>query len=88
MEKYISLDFLKMFLRYDVEKDRYYIDDIERLWGFDKEEMQPIIHSSWKKVGDKFFCEACSDIEDKTSRYCPQCGALMVDDNDNDNDDF
>lgn len=82
MEKYISLDFLKMFLRYDVEKDRYYIDDIERLWGFDKEEMQPIIYSSWKKVGDKFFCEACSDVEDKTSRYCPQCGALMVDDND------
>lgn len=88
MEKYISLDFLKMFLRYDVEKDRYYIDDIERLWGLDKEEMQPIIHSSWKKVDDKFFCEACSDVEDKTSKYCPQCGALMVDDNDNDNDDF
>lgn len=86
MEKYISLDFLKMFLRYDIEKDRYYIDDIERLWGFDKEEMQPIIRSSWKKVGDRFFCEACSDVEDKTSRYCPQCGALMV--NDNDNDDF
>lgn len=82
MEKYISLDFLKMFLRYDVEKDRYYIDDIERLWGFDKEEMQPIIRSSWKKVGDKFFCEACSDVEDKISRYCPQCGALMVDDDD------
>lgn len=39
MEKYISLDFLKMFLRYDAEKDRYYINDIERLWGFDKEEM-------------------------------------------------
>lgn len=84
MEKYISLDFLKMFLRYDVEKDRYYIDDIERLWGFNKEEMQPIIYSSWKKVGDKFFCEACSDVENKTSKYCPQCGALMVDDNDND----
>ena len=85
MEKYISLDFLKMFLRYDVEKDRYYIDDIERLWGFNKEEMQPIIYSSWKKVGDKFFCEACSDVENKTSKYCPQCGALMVDENDNDN---
>lgn len=84
MEKYISLDFLKMFLRYDVEKDRYYIDDIERLWGFNKEEMQPIIYSSWKKVGDKFFCEACSDVENKTSKYCPQCGALMVGDNDND----
>lgn len=84
MEKYISLDFLKIFLRYDVEKDRYYIDDIERLWGFNKEEMQPIIYSSWKKVGDKFFCEACSDVENKTSKYCPQCGALMVDDNDND----
>lgn len=85
MEKYISLDFLKMFLRYDVEKDRYYIDDIERLWGFNKEEMQPIIYSSWKKVGDKFFCEACSDVENKTSKYCPQCGALMVDDDDDDN---
>lgn len=85
MEKYISLDFLKIFLRYDVEKDRYYIDDIERLWGFNKEEMQPIIYSSWKKVGDKFFCEACSDVENKTSKYCPQCGALMVDENDNDN---
>ena len=84
MEKYISLDFLKIFLRYDVEKDRYYIDDIERLWGFNKEEMQPIIYSSSQKVGDKFFCEACSDVENKTSKYCPQCGALMVDDNDND----
>ena len=62
MEKYISLDFLKMFLEYDVEKDRYYIKDIDTLWGFNKEEMQPIICSSWKKVGDKFFCEACSNV--------------------------
>lgn len=46
MEKYISLDFLKMFLEYDAEKDRYYIKDIDALWGFDKEEMQPIICSS------------------------------------------
>ena len=85
MEKYISLDFLKMFLEYDAEKDRYYIKDIDTLWGFDKEEMQPIICSSWKKVGDKFFCETCSNVENKTSKYCPQCGALMVGDNDDDN---
>ena len=84
MEKYISLDFLKMFLEYDAEKDRYYIKDIDTLWGFDKEEMQPIIYSSWKKVGDKFFCEVCSNVENKTSKYCPQCGALMVGDNDDD----
>ena len=84
MEKYISLDFLKMFLEYDAEEDRYYIKDIDTLWGFDKEEMQPIICSSWKKVGDKFFCEACGNIEDKISKYCPKCGALMVGDNDND----
>lgn len=84
MEKYISLDFLKMFLEYDAEKDRYYIKDIDTLWGFDKEEMQPIIYSNWKKVGDKLVCEACGNIEDKTSKYCPQCGALMVGDNDND----
>lgn len=84
MEKYISLDFLKMFLEYVAENDKYYIKDIDTLVGFDKEEMQPIIYSSWKKVGDKFFCEACGNIEDKISKYCPQCGALMVGDDDND----
>ena len=85
MEKYISLDFLKMFLEYDAEKDRYYIKDIDALWGFDKEEMQPLIHSNWKKVSDKLVCEACGNIEDKISKYCPKCGALMmVGDNDDD----
>ena len=84
MKKYISLDFLKLLLEYIAENDKYYIKDIDTLVGFDKEEMQPIIYSSWKKVGDKFFCEACGNVENKTSKYCPQCGALMVGDNDND----
>lgn len=37
--------------------------------------------SHWKKTALKYFwqCESCHDACSYHSRYCPNCGALMLD---------
>lgn len=47
-------------------------------------EYKPVVHGRWRKVsddfldvGDAFFCSECDEPQEKISRFCPSCGALM-----------
>ena len=47
-------------------------------------EYKQAVHGRWRKVsddfldvGDAFFCSECDEPQEKISRFCPSCGALM-----------
>lgn len=47
-------------------------------------EYKQVVHGRWRKVsddfldvGDAFFCSECDEPQEKMSKFCPSCGALM-----------
>lgn len=47
-------------------------------------EYKQVVHGRWRKVsddlldvGDAFFCSECDEPQERMSKFCPSCGALM-----------
>ena len=47
-------------------------------------EYKRVVHGRWKRVsddfldvGDAFFCSECDEPQERMSKFCPSCGALM-----------
>ena len=41
------------------------------------------LHAHWETRGAEFICDMCGNTEARESRYCPKCGAKMLEDYEN-----
>lgn len=47
--------------------------------ALEAEPVNPIKTGHWIKMPIGFKCSNCNELEDKTTKYCPNCGCRMVD---------
>ena len=46
-------------------------------------DVRPVVSADWKEIGarqKRFACSNCKALNEKPSRFCPSCGARMVND--------